>query len=206
MRSATAALSRARQYFLLPRRAAGPAGGPVLGMGAINSASTELTRVSYDKLRVQNPHKSDRLSRTCRRISVQFFSSLFVGAVIVPYFRSSLAVLGVVAACVPLSVYASETLTPKQRYDAAIDLVATDPEAGVQEMNLVAEEGYARAMDRMAYYYHKGIGVEVDNDRAVRLYQMAISEGREKSLISLGKTYIAIGEADAALEALDRVG
>lgn len=121
-----------------------------------------------------------------------------------PYFRSSLAVLSAVAACVPLSAYASETLTLKQRYDAAIDVVATDPEAGVQEMNLVAEEGYARAMDRMAYYYHKGIGVEVDNDRAVRLYQMAISEGREKSLISLGKTYIAIGEADAALEALDR--
>jgi hypothetical protein len=92
----------------------------------------------------------------------------------------------------------------KQRYSQATKAQASDPSRAAAELRVLADEGYARAIDRLAYFHLKGIGVEKDAETSVALYRQAIAEGNTKSLISLGKVHLTIGEPEMAEAALLR--
>ena len=71
-------------------------------------------------------------------------------------------------------------------------------------MRRLADDGYLRAIDKLAYFHVKGFGVQADNGEAIRLYQSAVDQGNVKSLISLGKILISSGRPEDAFLALTR--
>ncbi|MEO1733530.1 MAG: hypothetical protein AAFR45_07870 [Pseudomonadota bacterium] len=94
------------------------------------------------------------------------------------------------------------TPTEKERYTEAMAHQATAPELTVAGLQALADEGYARAMDRLAYMTFKGIGTAQETDVAIALYLQAFAAGRTSSLVSLGKVYLTIGEHQSARDTL----
>ena len=48
----------------------------------------------------------------------------------------------------------------KAQYDQAIELLAQDPAAAAAEMRRLADDEYLRAIDKLAYFHVKGLGVQ----------------------------------------------
>lgn len=84
----------------------------------------------------------------------------------------------------------ADTLTQKQRYSQAMSYQASDIEHTLTQLRALGDEGYARAVDRLAYFTFKGVGVDKDVDAAIALYKSAVAAGRTASLVSLGKVYL----------------
>ncbi|WP_424969291.1 tetratricopeptide repeat protein [Dinoroseobacter sp. S76] len=90
----------------------------------------------------------------------------------------------------------------KARYSAAMALRAEAPEEAAAAMIALAQAGYPRAMDRLAYFHTKGQGVPLDLDAARALYEQAVAAGYERSLISLGKLALKSGDLELAEDSL----
>ena len=116
----------------------------------------------------------------------------------------SISVLGLIAFGGARPSEAAGPADGKARYAQAIALLSQDPEAAALEMQRLAEDGYPRALDRLAYFHVKGTGVAPDTGKAIAYYRRAVESGNERSLVSLGKLLIREGEAGAALDALER--
>jgi len=93
-------------------------------------------------------------------------------------------------------------LTVKERYAHAMSLQAEAPERTVELLHALADEGDARALDRLAYFTFKGVGTEKDVAGAIELYRDAVDAGRSSSLVSLGKVYMTEGAHEMAIETL----
>lgn len=78
----------------------------------------------------------------------------------------------------------------------------TDPGAASVAMRELAENGFAPAIDRVGYYYRKGVGGEQDLDAARQWYERAVSAGHLWSTASLARVEIDRGQGDAALRLL----
>jgi tetratricopeptide (TPR) repeat protein len=97
---------------------------------------------------------------------------------------------------------AAADLTEKQRFAAAMTLHATDPQQSITALKTLSQEGYARASDRLGYFSLKGLGVAQDTEAAITYYKQAIANGRDASLMSLGKVYMSDGQYRQALDTL----
>ena len=89
-------------------------------------------------------------------------------------------------------------------YENAVELSKIDPGAAFAAMDRLAEAGYPRAIDRLAYFHLKGIGTTPDTEAALRHYSRAFDAGRERSLLSLGKVLLSNQRPLEALNALNR--
>ncbi|MEM1078147.1 MAG: SEL1-like repeat protein [Pseudomonadota bacterium] len=92
----------------------------------------------------------------------------------------------------------------KARYSEAMALRTEAPVEAVAAMTALAEAGYPRAIDRLAYFHSKGQGVPQDLVRARALYAQAVAAGYDRSLIPLGKIALSLGEVELAQESLER--
>lgn len=90
----------------------------------------------------------------------------------------------------------------KARYAEAMDLKAAAPMQSVARLRALSDDGYARATERLGYFYLKGIGVDQDTDAAIALYAQAVAAGRSKAMVSLGKAYLADGAYQDAIDTL----
>lgn len=92
--------------------------------------------------------------------------------------------------------------TFKQRYAAAMALQADAPDQAAAELRVLAEAGYARASERLAYASFKGLGVPRDVDAAIGYYLQAIEAGRMSARVSLGKVYLGNAQPREARDML----
>ena len=118
-------------------------------------------------------------------------------------FRSNWIVLAVFTMCLQVSS-ASAAQTEKQQFAQAMELHQSDPGAAILVLTSLGDAGYARALDRLGYFYFTGNGVEQDLGLAVQYYEQAVTEGQVKSLVSLGKVYLKLGDYDKAEAAFQR--
>lgn len=107
----------------------------------------------------------------------------------------------------PLDGIAANTPTAKQIYAQAEALrlgtdVKSDPAAAFQIMKGLANTGHARAQDKLAYYYLRGIGTAINVKNAEVWYQTAIKNGRKSSLTSYAKLLLKQNAFDEALSQL----
>ncbi len=100
-------------------------------------------------------------------------------------------------------LFADEDLSPNQRFAKAISLQVSEPGRMIDALRELANDGDARAMDRLAFVTFKGIGTEQSVEQAVALYNQAIQAGRTSSLVSLGKVHLSLGDHQLALDALE---
>ncbi|MEM8553770.1 MAG: hypothetical protein AAGF71_02985 [Pseudomonadota bacterium] len=104
-----------------------------------------------------------------------------------------------------LSPALADTAPPrKERYQDAMDLVATAPAAAHTAMAALADTGYPRAIDRLAQFTAKGVGVTADPATAMVLYAQAIDQGHAKSLVAMGKLLANTGDHAQALKVLEQ--
>lgn len=99
--------------------------------------------------------------------------------------------------------FAKDSLN-KQRFAEGMEILDQQPEATLEIMHALAAVGYPRAMERLGYFYLKGIGVEADLSTSVFFYQQAVDAGQTRTLISLGRVQILQGNFESALQALKR--
>ncbi len=92
----------------------------------------------------------------------------------------------------------------KARYSEAMALRETAPDAAATAIRALAEAGYPRAMDRLAYFHTKGHGVPLDLGAAQALYAQAIAAGYDRSLVSLGKLALKTGDLALAEDSLEQ--
>ncbi|SFL42588.1 tetratricopeptide repeat protein [Shimia haliotis] len=92
--------------------------------------------------------------------------------------------------------------TPRDRYNAAMDSVESDPQMATTSLEQLCDEGFSRACDRLGYFSFKGIGIPQDADQAIAYYQQAVEQGSSKSLLSLGKIHLTQKSYEAASESL----
>lgn len=107
----------------------------------------------------------------------------------------------------PLDSIAANTPTAKQVYAQAEVLrlgtdVKSDPAAAFQIMKDLANTGHARAQDKLAYYYLRGIGTAINVKNAEVWYQAAIKNGRKSSRTSYAKLLLKQNAFDEALTQL----
>lgn len=98
--------------------------------------------------------------------------------------------------------------TAKQIYAQAEALrlgknIARDADTAFEMLNSLANDGYARAQDKLAYYHLRGIGTVPDVAMAEHWYRRAIDSGRDASRVSLAKLLIKQGAHSEALMQLD---
>lgn len=118
----------------------------------------------------------------------------------------AIAVLFVVcSAFFPQPANANEAeLKLKQRFSQAMAIMTKQPEDAAIIMQGLASDGYGRAMDRLGFFYLKGIGVTEDLKLSIAYYNQAVAAGNAKSLVSLGKAYMILGDAERAISAFTR--
>lgn len=107
----------------------------------------------------------------------------------------------------PITAHAADQKALKAQYSQAesFRLAGTGPQDQAKAFALLeplALNGYARAQDRLAYYYLRGVGTEIDLEKSAYWYRQAIGNGREASRISLGKLLLKTGSAQEALQHL----
>lgn len=89
---------------------------------------------------------------------------------------------------------AGDTTALKVRYAQAMEVIEADREAGLAMLQVLAEAGYARAFDRLGYFYFTGRGGPQELDAAIAHYDKAIALGHRRSLLALGKTLLKRGD------------
>ncbi len=103
------------------------------------------------------------------------------------------------AVCLPAMLQAD---TARLRYDTAMDLAATDPAAAFRMIEALAQQGDARAMDRLGHFHVAGIGTAPDLHAAITQFRRAVAHGRTRSQLPLGANLLRAGDADGARAAL----
>jgi hypothetical protein len=78
----------------------------------------------------------------------------------------------------------------------------TNPIATYAAMTSLAESGYVPAIDRVGYYFRKGIGTQKDLEVARHWYASAVDAGHPWSTASLARVEMELGRGDAAFELL----
>lgn len=54
---------------------------------------------------------------------------------------------------------------------------------------LCAENGYTSAYNKLGWFYHEGLGIEKDIDKAYEYYQEGVSRGDSTAMVNLGNMY-----------------
>lgn len=102
-----------------------------------------------------------------------------------------------------LTATAAVAQDEQARFQAARTSEATNPTNAFTEMSVLAESGFAPAMDRMGYLYRNGIGTDVDLLAAQMWFQRAVDAEHPWSFANLASLEIQLGNGDAARALLE---
>ncbi len=91
----------------------------------------------------------------------------------------------------------------KAKLNLALQTIETEPQAGLELLRELAAQDHAKSLDRLAYFALKGVGQPIDPALAIDLYQRAIDAGHTRSLISLAKTQVKVGQYDQAFASFE---
>lgn len=102
-----------------------------------------------------------------------------------------------------MSMASQDMSSIKTRYADALSLLETNQDLAFAEMAHLAEQGYARAYDRLGYFTLKGLGTPVDPNQAALHYETAVKLGHDRSLLALAKTQARLGQYDQAISSFE---
>ncbi|MEP5154659.1 SEL1-like repeat protein [Planktotalea sp.] len=90
----------------------------------------------------------------------------------------------------------------RARFNTIKALEQTETFTGFVDMQSLADEGYAPAMDRLGYYFRQGLNVEQDLVQAMDWYEKAVQAGHPWSTASLARVQIDLNRTEEALALL----
>lgn len=91
----------------------------------------------------------------------------------------------------------------RAQFAEAMALHASAPQDGIAALLALAQAGYGRALDRLAYFHLTGQSVPRDPHAARALYAEAVAAGHSRSLVSLAKVEMTLGAFAEAQTTLD---